>query len=330
MANIPEGTSIQVKGSGSAVHTIKNSGGVYSCSCPAWRNQSLPPDQRSCKHMVKEGLSNVGPAPTMAAEEPSPIKSVPPVLLAHSWDNAKDLTGWWISEKYDGVRAWWDGTTFVSRQGNPFRAPTWFTDALPRHPLDGELWQGRGRFQETVGIVRKGTPVDKEWWDVKYMAFDHPTLDQGFEDRMLALGDLLRGKGSHLVPVTHNLCRGFDHLRAELARVTAEGAEGLMVREPGSRYEEGRSNTLFKLKVFHDAEATVKGYEAGKGKNKGRVGSLLAVSDTGIEFGIGTGLSDYQRENPPPIGARVTYRYQELTPAGVPRFPSFVAVRNYE
>lgn len=156
MTTLNEGETLQVPGSGSAVHTIKRSGGVYSCSCPAWRNQSLPPDVRNCKHLVKVGLTNTPATAAQVAQtqvDPGTPKE-PPVLLAHSWDTAQDLTGWWMSEKLDGVRCWWDGERFISRLGNEFRAPKWFTEGLPKTNLDGELWMGRKLFQQTVGASR--------------------------------------------------------------------------------------------------------------------------------------------------------------------------------
>ncbi len=107
----------------------------------------------------------------------------------------------------------------------------------------------------------------------------------------------------------------------------ALGGEGLMLRQPGSMYVAGRSSTLLKIKSFRDAEAMVIGHQAGEGKHKGRLGALLVRLADGTEFAIGTGLSDRERANPPAVGATVTFRYQELSDGGVPRFPSYVGVR---
>lgn len=124
----------------------------------------------------------------------------------------------------------------------------------------------------------------------------------------------------------HQRCRGLDHLREELAHIEALGGEGLMLRQPGSRYEAGRSPTLLKVKTFHDAEARVVEHLAGSGRHKGRLGALAVELSDGTSFSIGTGFSDAQRENPPAIGGIVTFRYQELSDRGVPRFPSFVRI----
>jgi DNA ligase-1 len=122
-------------------------------------------------------------------------------------------------------------------------------------------------------------------------------------------------------------CRGVAHLGEELARIDALGGEGLMVRQPDSHYEAGRSSTLLKIKRFHDAEARVIGHLPGAGRHKGRLGALDVELPDGTPFSVGTGFSDAQRENPPAVGSVITFRYQELSDRGVPRFPSFVRAR---
>jgi DNA ligase 1 len=125
----------------------------------------------------------------------------------------------------------------------------------------------------------------------------------------------------------HLVCRGVDHLRQELARLEALGGEGLMLRRPESRYEGGRSSTLLKVKSFRDAEARVLKHQEGAGRHKGRLGALLVEMSDGTTFSVGTGFSDAEREAPPPVGSLITFRYQELSEAGVPRFPSYVSLR---
>src|SRR5437879_1085254 len=162
MPDLQEGDFVEMQGSGSRPYVLKNIGGVYSCSCPAWRNQSLPIDRRTCKHLRQlrgdqveaERLGNS--LRIVPAEKTAKVaKWVPPLLLAESWDGESDPTGWWMSEKLDGVRAYWDGKQFLSRQGNRYFAPDWFVAGLPLEPLDGELWIGRKQFQRTVSIVRR-------------------------------------------------------------------------------------------------------------------------------------------------------------------------------
>jgi DNA ligase 1 len=193
-------------------------------------------------------------------------------------------------------------------------------------PLDGELWLGRKQFQRAVSIVRRQDKSDL-WKELTYVVFDAPTQDQGFESRLAFVSDCLRTQQPQYAKVhEHFVCHGVDHLRQELARLEALGAEGLMLRRAGSRYEGGRSSTLLKVKSFHDAEARVLKHQEGAGRHKGRLGALLVEMADGTKFSVGTGFSDAERENPPSVGSLITFRYQELSDGGVPRFPSFVGV----
>src|SRR3954464_15558262 len=161
MPDLMDGDSVKVQGSGAKPYVLKNTGGVYSCTCPAWRNQSVAIERRTCKHLRKllgdaaeqaRAGQDLPPTPE-ATGDGAADKAGPPLLLAERWDNAQDLAGWWMSEKLDGVRAYWDGKALISRLGNPFHAPDRFVAGLPAEPLDGELWIGRRAFQRTVGIV---------------------------------------------------------------------------------------------------------------------------------------------------------------------------------
>jgi DNA ligase 1 len=332
--DLADGESTEVQGSGAKPYVLKNSGGVYSCSCPAWRNQSNAIEQRTCKHIRKlrgdaQEEARIGgslPQRPVRAKADGTEAVGAPVLLAESWDNARDLSGWWMSEKLDGVRAYWDGTQFLSRQGNMYHAPDWFTAGLPAEPLDGELWIARKAFQRTVGIVRRQDKTEL-WQEVQFLVFDAPAQALGFEARMQYLAlQLPAWQLKYASLLAQTLCNSMEHLQAELARIEALGGEGLMLREPGSRYAVGRSSTLYKVKSFLDDEATVVGYEAGRGKHVGKVGALNVQLANGKLFSVGTGLSDKQRASPPAIGALIKFRYQELTDGGIPRFPSFVGV----
>jgi DNA ligase-1 len=317
---------------------LKNVGGVYSCTCPAWRNQSVAIERRTCKHLRKlrgdaAEAARIGPglatrSEPEAEDDAGEEKAGPPLLLAERWDNAQDLVGWWLSEKLDGVRAYWDGKALISRLGNRFHAPDWFVEGLPEMPLDGELWIGRKAFQRTVGIVRRQDKSDL-WKQVRYVAFDAPGLDEVFENRLAAIrAHIERQRPPYLIAHEHTVCSGLDHLRAELARIEALGGEGLMLRQPRSRYEVGRSVTLLKVKSFRDAEARVLEHLQGAGRHKGRLGALLVELVDGTRFSVGTGFSDAERGAPPPVGSVITFRYQELSDTGVPRFPSYVGVRD--
>jgi DNA ligase-1 len=332
--DLQDGQSYEMQGSGSKPYVLKNVGGVYSCTCPAWRNQSLPIEKRTCKHLRKLRGDAAEEARIQTALPAKPTKpdgaalaEELPVLLAHVWGEEYDPTGWWMSEKLDGVRAYWDGKQFLSRKNNIFYAPDWFTAGLPAHPLDGELWIARKQFDRTSGIVRRQDKPEV-WKEIKYLVFDAPEARGPFEDRMKLLTDLAASwKAKFAAFHAHVACTGLDHLFAELDRVTSQGGEGLMLRKPGSHYERTRSMTLLKVKKFLDAEAIVTGYEAGKGRHKGRVGALRARFGNGVVFEVGTGLKDRERENPPAVGSIITVKYQELTKDGMPRFPVYVGQR---
>ncbi len=343
--DLADGASTTVQGSGAQPYVLRNVGGVYSCTCPAWRNQNAPIERRTCKHLrglrgdlaetARVGLVAATSARTPAATRAAPSTgaaptsgTAPPILLAHPWDQIADLSGWWMSEKLDGVRAYWDGTQFISRLGNAFLAPDWFTAQLQDVPLDGELWAGRKRFQRAVSIARRQDRSDA-WRELTYVVFDAPAVAGPFEERLeFVKRHLETHRPPHARWHPHERCTDLDHLRGELARVEALGGEGLMMRQPGSRYEVGRSWTLRKVKTFHDAEARVIAHVRGAGRHERRLGSLQCQMPDGTVFNVGTGLSDAERTDPPPVGSIITYRYQELSNDGVPRFPSFVGVRD--
>ncbi len=338
MPDLKDGESTEVKGSAAKPYVLRNSGGVYSCSCPAWRNQSVPIEVRTCKHLRKL-RGDAAETERIGRTPQDPVRSVagaprngsasaetPPLLLAQPWDQLMDLAGWWMSEKLDGARAYWDGSRFVSRLGNTYRAPDWFCEGLPEVPLDGELWIGRRMFQRTMSIVRRQDAPD-HWRDVRFVVFDAPNSPEPFEDRQARLRDWLAGTTEFASVLDQQVCDDVIHLRTELDRIEALGGEGLMLRQPGSLYEVGRSTTLLKVKTFMDAEARVVDHLPGKGKHKGRLGALVVEMPEGKRFSIGTGFTDAERISPPLVGTLITYRYQELTDGGVPRFPTFLRVR---
>eukprot|EP00050_Salpingoeca_kvevrii_P003929 m.237694 g.237694 ORF g.237694 m.237694 type:complete len:311 (-) comp10910_c0_seq1:225-1157(-) len=293
----------------------------------------MPVDQRTCKHL-REYLGDAyetarcGGAGGASAAPRARALPRPGLLLAHKYADTMDPTNWWISEKLDGVRAFWNGKEFVSRLGNAFPAPAWFIDPLPKHTtLDGELFVGRSQFSSTVSIVK--TSGSSRWSSVTYQIFDIPSLGTSpFEDRITEIKSIVSAaSAAHICAVEHSKCTGREHLADELDKVHKAGGEGLMLRQPRSKYFEGRSSTLLKVKTFYDAEAEVIAHVPGKGKYAAMCGSLELRMACGKTFRAGSGMSDRDREHPPAIGSIVSYRFQELTGDGVPRFPTYVGVR---
>jgi len=268
-------------------------------------------------------------APALAAPGAPAATEPPRLMLATSYRAGVDVSDYWVSEKLDGVRGHWDGRRLLTRGGEPVNPPAWFTAGWPAQPIDGELWIGRGRFDEVSAIVRAVNPSDEAWRAVRFMAFDLPAHDGPFEARLAALRDLLDRAGIRwLQPVPQFRVGNIVELDARLADVVANGGEGLMLHHRQARYRAGRSEDLLKYKPYQDAEARVVGHAPGKGKYLGMTGALLVERPDGLRFRLGSGLSDAQRANPPPIGTWVTYRYNGLTANGVPRFARFLRVRH--
>jgi DNA ligase 1 len=248
-----------------------------------------------------------------------------PLVLAQAAPADIDPQGFLVSEKLDGVRAYWDGRQLLFRGGAPVAAPAWFTAALPPLALDGELWMGRRRFEELVSAVRRHAPVDAEWRAVRYHVFELPHGAGSFEQRVRRLTAVAQGP-MHVIEQDSLPSR--QALRQRLDRVVASGGEGLMLHRADAAFVSGRTPLLLKLKPWADAEAQVVGHLAGRGKHAHRLGALRVRTADGVVFHIGTGLSDAERDSPPPLGSWVTFTHQGLTEAGVPRFASYLRRRD--
>jgi DNA ligase-1 len=242
-------------------------------------------------------------------------------MLARHYDY-RNPTGYWLSEKVDGCRSLFDGENFISRSGKIFPAPAEMKEAMPKGMiLDGEIHGGIGSFQATVGRIRRG-----DWLGLRYAIFD--VISEGtLEERQALLGEAPLPAFCEVLEQTQ--CTGHDHLDRYEAAILEKGGEGVMLRKPQSLYQHRRSSDLMKLKRSQSAEAVVIDHAKGHGKHAGRCGALVAEYQ-GKLFKLGTGLSDEQRENPPAVGEFVTFSFFELTRGGTPRFPVFVATRNYE
>ena len=268
------------------------------------------------------GLALLQPIGSSAAEPPA-------ILLANLYHEQIDVSRYLISEKLDGVRAIWDGQVLRFRSGKAIHAPDWFIAALPKQPLDGELWIGRQRFERVSGIVRRDLPDEVGWREVRYMIFELPGAYGSFRERAEQIRILVQKAN---IPWLHAV-EQFSvvdrvSLKKRLDEVVRGGGEGLMLHLADAAYETGRSDVLLKLKPWQDAEAVVVAHQAGKGRFAGYLGALKVRTLDGREFLLGTGFSETQRRQPPAIGATITYRFHDLTNKGMPRFASFLRVRD--
>lgn len=259
----------------------------------------------------------------------SALAESPDLLLAKTYSDDINIADYWVSEKLDGVRAYWSGTQLLSRQGNVLHAPSWFVADFPSSQLDGELWIARGAFEDVVSTVRKLNPIDKEWRKVRYRLFELPEAKGTFTQRLAMLEQLAK-RSDYLQLIPQARFSSLSALNDKLDAVVAAGGEGLMLHYADALYRTGRSDALLKLKKHQDAEAVVIEYLPGKGKHLGRLGALLVEMPSGKYFKLGGGFTDAQRESPPDIGSLVTYKYYGLTQRGIPKFASFLRVRDIE
>ncbi len=256
------------------------------------------------------------------------VEIASPIMLANVYHSGIALDDYWVSEKYDGVRGYWDGEKLLTRSGATIHAPIWFTARWPKTPMDGELWVGRGEFEVAAATIRQLPADDAAWRRVYYMVFDLPAHPGPFTERIPALQRVVTALNVPWVqPVLQYKVANESVLEVQLERVIKQGGEGLMLHRGASLYRAGRNDDLLKLKPYDDAEARVIAHLPGKGKYTGMLGALLVETPDGMRFRLGSGFTDAQRRNPPAIGSLVTYRYRSLTSNGKPRFATFMRVR---
>lgn len=263
------------------------------------------------------------------------------VLLANTYKNTNPV-GMMASEKFDGVRAIWDGVKLKSRTDKDIHAPKWYLNFLPIDmALDGELYLKRGSFEETTSIVSKKIPVNEEWKKIKYMIFDAPSLNEPFTQRLQIVNNYVKMQCENaknmcsLRTVDHVQINSINQMKAMFNNIIKKGGEGIMLRVANSKYEQKRSKTLLKVKPTDDAEAIITNMIEGKGKDVGTMGALKVKlqKNPAIEFKIGTGFTSNLRKmfwnkKNNYIGNVVTFGYKGLTTKGIPRHPSFMRLRS--
>lgn len=252
------------------------------------------------------------------------IYAAPELLLAKEY-RTQNLDGYSMSEKLDGVRAYWDGKQLLSRNGYPFTPPVGFLSDFPSWPLDGELYSGRGQFARISAAVRAN---EGDWSDIKFHVFDVPQAEGNLYQRLATLENWLQEHpDSNIVIIAQYPVLSQEHATRFLKRIEQAGGEGIMLRDTNEPYRGGRSSQLLKMKTAHDDECTVIAHHPGKGRHQNRLGALTCENEHG-RFRIGSGFSDQEREHPPAIGSIITYRYRGFTHKGLPRFATYL--RPYE
>lgn len=253
----------------------------------------------------------------------------PQLMALENYEN-QAVEGWLVSEKLDGIRAYWNGQSLISRGGQHLAAPAWFTKDFPSFALDGELWIGREQFEDTLSVVMTKAPHDG-WQKIGYHIFDVPNASGGLMARLEVLNEfLIKQPVAHLKVIPQYKINSVEELKARLDKLVNHGAEGLVVRDPRVGYQVGRSQQALKVKPKYDAECEVTGYTEGKGKYTGQVGALICVNAQHQTLKLGSGLTDKLRANPPKIGSQVTYQYTGYTQKGWPKHAVYYRQRNTE
>jgi len=273
-------------------------------------------------------------------------------MLAHKYNEDKADYPAFIQPKLDGVRCLFTAKGAFSRASNRFMNVEHIEQALkpffaknPTAILDGELYNHglKDDFEKIISLVKKKKPTDADKAEAKelvqYHMYDVASMTIGtYTDRNLFLWAESSLRNKHCIQITPSqLALDYDEAMKIHANNLKLGYEGSMYRTPSGKYKGTRSWDLMKFKDFHDTEATIVGYEIGKGKRKGTLGKFIMQDDEGIEFGCPPGkgydykdLANMLNNIHDYIGQRATFTYFQRTQAGSYRHPHYKALRNYE
>ena len=268
-------------------------------------------------------------SPIIAQENKLPSR--PAIQQGVPYKHVDNISQYWLSEKLDGIRGYWNGTQLLTRQGNIINSPPWFTLHWPKSAMDGELWIARNQFQETLSCIRKIKIDESCWQHVRFMIFDLPEHSGTFSERVTAMKVISSNTPSmSLTMIPQFKLEHMSQVEDLLNKVIANKGEGLMLHHENAHYKVGRTANIMKLKKHQDAEATVIAHIGGKGKYQNMLGAVKVQTADGIVFKIGSGFSDKERANPPAIGTIITYKYNGKTKAGIPRFARYYRIREYK
>ena len=239
----------------------------------------------------------------------------------------QEISGWFMSEKLDGIRAFWDGKNLLTKNGNIIYAPKYLTKNFPNFSLDGELWSKRNDFENIQSIVLDQKP-GLQWKEITYNIFEAPYSKGDFRQRLKKAKEWFDNNPNENVTIIKQIvCNGKKHLDNYFKKVLFIKGEGVIIKNPHFSYINKRSSNSLKVKKFYDTEAEVISINYNSKKS---MRSLLLKLENGITFNLGNGFSKENRINHPKIGETVTFKYYGLTKYGKPKFASFLRVRKKE
>ena len=237
-----------------------------------------------------------------------------------------EIKDWFMSEKLDGIRAYWDGKDLYTKNGNKIYAPSWFLEKFPKFELDGELWSKRDDFENIQNIVLDINPSSK-WKELTYNIFEVPNSKGDFEERLSIIKNYLnKNPNNYIKIIPQIICENQEHLESYLQELLNKKAEGIIIKNPNINYFAGRSEEVLKVKKFEDMEGEIIGHNYKDNKFK----SLKVKIENNVIFNLGGGFSDNERLNPPKTGDIVTFKYYGFTKNAKPKFASFLRVRKKE
>ncbi|KAM3132948.1 hypothetical protein pb186bvf_014944 [Paramecium bursaria] len=238
------------------------------------------------------------------------------------WDDQQDPTGYYMSEKIDGVRIMWTGCEMMTKTNHSVDFPTYFVEGWPTTYLDGMLWIGRNCFSQLTNSLRKRQADPAQWRNIKFIVFDAPMLNQPYHQRYKLVKKVLEKiKNTNLVFMPQVFCQGWDHLNIEMQYIQELQSRGIILRDPNSIYEPKKSQKFFKIRSYMEDQATVTGVpDETKSPNNPNFGEIYAKNQDGVQFKIDmTGKKKILN-----IGDVIIYQFYGKNHSNRPRFPSFV------
>ena len=255
------------------------------------------------------------------------LATKPDLFLLKTYDDSKDVIGWVMSEKLDGIRGFWTGKELLTRGGMKLTPPKWFIKNYPPFAIDGELWTKRNDFENISSIIRSKNSKQR-WKSVSHNIFEVPSQSGGLLKRLSVLKEYLReNPNPYLKILPQTVINAKGQVADFLKEVSADKGEGVVVRNPNTLYQTGRLSSALKVKQYLDAECTVLEILPGKGKYQNMMGSVLCQTDSGKKLKIGSGFKDKDRANPPAIGSKITFKYYGFTKKGSFKYPVYLRVR---